>query len=69
MKCGIFFFFNQKKNNDNKKASLTARHLQFTPLPVNLKKVVIAKDQFVLPQILGLVERLHVFADDSTHKF
>lgn len=55
-----FFFLNQKKNNDNTKASLTSRHLQFTPLPVNLKKVVIAKDQFVLPQILGLMERLHV---------
>ena len=57
----FFFFLNQKKNNDNKKASLTSRHLQFTPLPVNLKKVVTGKDQFVLPQILGLMERLHEF--------
>ena len=26
---------------------------------MNLKKVVTGKDQFVLPQILGLMERLH----------
>lgn len=54
-----FFFLNQKKNNDTEKTSLTSRHLQFIPLPVNLKKVVTGKDQFVLPQILGLMERLH----------
>lgn len=59
VKCGFFFFLNQKKNNDNKKASLTSRHLQFIPLPVNLKKAVTGKYQFVLPQILGLMERLH----------
>lgn len=33
--------------------------LQFIPLPVNLRRRGTGKYQFVLPQILGLMERLH----------
>lgn len=54
-----FFFFTKMKINDNRRDSLTSRYLQCTPLPMNLKQVVIAKDQLVLPQILGFMATLH----------
>ena len=64
----VWDIFLPKEKNDNKKDSLTSRNLQFIPLPVILKAVR-ANDQFVLPWILGPMERLYGLLMNSTHKF